>query len=162
MTLFEDAVQKLKKNHYSVTKERQAVIRAMTAHLYECLTIHEIYVYSADLLPSISVPTVYRGVSLFCALHILRRLQFNMQHSYYELIGSEENENHPYCICRHCGRILGIFDPRVLEIFSVCKQKIDDSYNFRIESTNLIYYGLCKTCEQQEKHKINSKGGESM
>jgi len=54
------------------------------------------------------------------------------------------------------------FDPRVLEIFSVCKQKIDDSYNFRIESTNLIYYGLCKTCEQQEKHKINSKGGESM
>jgi Fe2+ or Zn2+ uptake regulation protein len=149
MIISKKILQILQGNNYRLTKGRLAVLQVMTAHPYECLTTRQIYACSVKVLSSISVPTVYRVVSLFCSLHILHKLRINVRGCFYELIEAGK-EKHPYCVCRQCGKIFSIFDTQVLKAFSNCEQEINNSYNFQIETTNLIYYGICKTCHNKK------------
>jgi len=149
MIVSKKILQILQGNNYRLTRGRLAVLQVMAAHPYECLPTLQIYAYSVEVLSTISVPTVYRIVSLFCSLHILHRVRINGRGYFYELIAAE-NENHPYCVCRQCGKIFSVFDTQVLKAFSNCEQEINTFYNFQIETTNLIYYGICKTCHKRK------------
>ena len=149
MTLIYDMLAQLEAHHCRITKRMRAVLQAAADHRQECLTAREIHAYAEKCLPGISIATVYRIISSFCKAGILRPLQTGTRVSHYELISGERYADHPCCICRKCGQIIGIFDPRMRELLSECVRVIGDSGGFQIDSLQVIGYGLCETCSRQ-------------
>ena len=139
-------VRLLGENGHRVTTQKHAVLQALFEHDRSHLTVEEIYECTKNILPSISIATVYRAVSFLEQAKVLRKLRTDDIHLCYELIHPDEPEGHPHCICTQCGKTFGITENSVVHMFTVCKQAIESRYHFRIDLQNTLYYGLCETC----------------
>lgn len=136
----------LGENGHRMTAQKHAVLQALFEHDRSHLTVEEIYECAKNILPSISIATVYRTVSFLEQAKVLRKLRMDDKHYCYELIHPDEPERHPHCICTKCGKTFGITEDSVAHLFTVCEQAIESHYHFRIDLQNILYYGLCETC----------------
>lgn len=88
--------------------------------------------------PDLSLGTVYRNVKLLESKGLVKSVAVVNGCERYDAL----TEMHSHFVCRSCGKILDIFVN--FDVFPAAKIKGIS----RIESHNLIYYGMCEECDR--------------
>ncbi|MGN0345710.1 MAG: transcriptional repressor [Lachnospiraceae bacterium] len=115
-------------------------------------TAEIIYENVKEIIPSISLGTVYRNLNLLSELGEIKSLQTRDNKIHYDA----DTSNHQHFICNRCKQISDIF--------------IDMSPQLKIASESLMpgkmleyevyYYGICKQCEERDCKKTDNEKNE--
>ena len=113
------------------TKQRN-VIFDIVNNSYEHLTAYQIYDLARNIIPNISLGTVYRNLSYLVDDNKIRQIDVN------GTLRFDRNVNHAHFICTKCGDIHDVFDSIFYD-----KEYIDGNlvidYDIKIK-------GICKKC----------------
>lgn len=137
-------------NDYKFTKQREFIFQSLINADHRHITPEELYEMVHKQNSSIGIATVYRTLSIFEDLGIIKRQEFENQVNRYELTGKDENHDH--LICTNCGKI------QEVNLYSISdtKEKVYDKYKFKMSDYSLKVYGLCPQCQENlDKEKEN-------
>ena len=99
-------------------------------------TIDEIFEEARKDIPSLSVSTIYRNLTVLEEDRLIRRIPNKTGKDIYE---STCKEKHSHFLCLNCGRIIDYCDEKKP------RKVYDDSGNLVYESIKNSY-GICKSC----------------
>jgi len=88
---------------------------------------------------SIDKATIYRILTSFISLNIVKEVYFNDREARYELIG---NEHHHHLVCESCGDIKDVELSEENLLNEVKKQT-----SFQVKSHSLEFFGTCRKCQ---------------
>lgn len=108
-----------------------SVLRASTAHP----TAEQIYEAVREVLPNVSLGTVYRNIRQLADSGEILTLETEDTRSHYD----GNTAPHRHFVCGVCGRILDLF-------FDVEAPPELLARGFLVESEKCIYYGTCPDC----------------
>lgn len=130
-----------------LTEPRQAVIQALE-NMPGHHTAEEIFFNVHKRYPGIGLATIYRTLDLLVRLGIVRRYNFWSGGTKYELIKKEEKHHH-HLICKECGKVLDYDDflKEERELVQKIEKVLSERHNFKIDSHNLVFYGICENCQ---------------
>lgn len=100
-------------------------------------TVDEIYMALSPNMPTLSKTTVYNTLGLFAERGAVRILTLDEKNARYDV----DISAHAHFMCRTCGKVYDLFDVKP-EIF-----KLPKSNEFKIESAEVSYTGVCAKCE---------------
>ena len=136
-------IEKLKKDNIRITPQRQEMILILK-NSQEHVTADEIYKKLVKQFPSVSIATVYNNLKLFVNIGFVKELQFGEGLSKFEWL----EKDHYHIICSDCGKIEDFYYPQLKEVESFAK----DLTKFNIKKHHLLFYGLCKNCNEQQEN----------
>ncbi len=122
-----------------LTPQRQAVFEAVLrdgGH-FEAEGLAE---YLRNHRPRVSRATVYRTLELMRECHLLEKLDFEDQGSFYEL--TLPGGHHDHLICVKCGLVTEFNDPPLEKL----QQGVCQRYGFKETHHSLRIFGLCEAC----------------
>lgn len=102
-----------------------------------------IYQEARQVLPDISLGTVYRNLNLLKKLGKIQELNYGSGQSRYD----GNPENHYHFVCEKCSRVLDLDLP----VVSTLDEQIARDYGFKVFHHRLEFYGLCKDCQEDDK-----------
>lgn len=129
--------QHLKRHGYSVTKSRHIVFAALEDK--EALTMTDLVAACGQQLDR---ATVYRTISLFEELGIVRRLQIGWKYK-LELTDSFSNHHH-HLTCTKCGSVTPLSEDIDLE---ERLKELTALYHFKPSDHQIEIRGLCHSCQ---------------
>lgn len=138
--------EKLKQKGCKLTLQRRSVLDVLIKHCNEHLSTEEIYDFVKENYPEIGLATVYRTVQLFEEMGIVDRLNFDDGCSRFELSSEDTVHHHHHLICESCNKVFEVENDLLEEI----EKEIERKYKFTIHDHNVMFYGICKDCEQKE------------
>ncbi len=103
-------------------------------------TAETVYMEVSKELPMISLSTVYRNLNTMAEEEMLLKLDFGNEARY-----DADTSFHHHAYCTNCHVIFDVFDDKITDFFNE-HVEID---NFEIEQTMIIFYGHCKSCEDE-------------
>lgn len=130
--------QHLKSHGFSITDARHVVFTALEDK--EALTMAELVTACGDELDR---ATVYRTISLFEELGIVRRIQIGWKYK-LELTDSFSNHHH-HLTCTVCGMVTPLSEDIDLE---ERLKELTALYHFKPSDHQLEIRGLCHACQQ--------------
>ena len=103
-----------------------------------------IYNRVKQIIPDISLGTVYRNLNLLSDQKKIRRLDVGDGTIHFDATTSP----HYHMVCDECGSITDIFisDEEILPLFN----KVQEATQEHISSADILFHGICKGCL---KHK---------
>lgn len=125
----------LRRSGYSMTKQRQLIFDILTGQ--EPLTMHELYERAKGQIDRASV---YRIVTLFEQLAIVRRL--NIGWKYKIELSDTFAEHHHHLTCLHCHKVIPI-NERALEAFIT---NLAADHTFKPVEHQVEIQGYCSSC----------------
>ena len=137
----EDAERLLRRHGLQVTAQRLAVLRAVSTHPHA--TADELADDVRGSIGSISRQAVYDTLGTLVEKGLARRIQPARSPARYE---DRVGDNHHHLVCRTCGVTVDI-DCAVGE--APCLTAEDD-HGFEIEEAEVIYWGYCPDCRNQD------------
>ncbi|MDQ0287837.1 Fe2+ or Zn2+ uptake regulation protein [Desulfofundulus luciae] len=132
-------IERLKKNGLRLTVQREVILNALIAKSNEHPSAEDLYREARQKCPGIGRATVYRTLSLFQRLGLVRRLQLMDGSSRYEING----DPHAHFICLGCGRVFE------LEASPLLGSSPSGKQDFQIFGYSLRIFGLCSKCRVQ-------------
>lgn len=138
--------EKLKEKGCKLTLQRRSVLDVLIKHCNEHLSTEEIYDMVKENYPEIGLATVYRTVQLFEEMGIVDRLNFDDGCSRFELASEDTVHHHHHLICESCNKVYEVENDLLDEI----EKEIEKKYKFKIHDHNVMFYGICRDCEQKE------------
>lgn len=142
-----DFKEKLKEKGCKLTMQRRSVLDVLMEHNAEHLSTEEIYEKVKDKFPEIGLATVYRTVQLFEEMGIVDRLNLDDGCSRFELAKEGTVHHHHHLICEQCNKVFEVEHDLLDEI----EKEIESKYGFIIHDHNVMFYGICKDCEKNNK-----------
>lgn len=130
--------------------QRRSVLDVLIKHCNEHLSTEEIYDFVKENYPEIGLATVYRTVQLFEEMGIVDRLNFDDGCSRFELSSEDTVHHHHHLICESCNKVFEVENDLLEEI----EKEIERKYKFKIHDHNVMFYGVCKDCEQKNNRYI--------
>jgi Fur family transcriptional regulator, stress-responsive regulator len=121
-----------------VTRPRMAVLSAVHAHPHA--DTQSLLGAVRGELSDVSQAAVYEVLNALTEAGLVRRIQPQGTFARYE---SRTGDNHHHVICRTCGVIADV-DCAVGE--APCLEP-SDHHGFVIDEAEVIYWGLCSTCQ---------------
>jgi len=103
-------------------------------------TIQELCEKVTTVDSSIGQATVYRNVSKLCEEGILTKISVGIDH--YDYI---KNPHYHLC-CYKCLKLYDVFDESYFD-----KSLIEKKHNVKIDSSSVLFYGVCSNCLSDEK-----------
>lgn len=100
-------------------------------------TIDEIYLALSPTMPTLSKTTVYNTLHLFVEKGAVRELLLDEKNARYDVDMSE----HAHFYCKSCGKVYDLFNLET-SLF-----EIPTHTNFKIDSVEISYMGLCNSCK---------------
>jgi len=91
--------------------------------------------------------TIYRTIEAFRTSHAVRRLDFEEDCAYYELLDPARDRH--YMICTHCRRRLDVEGCMIGKILPAILARIPECAEITHHSVK--YFGICKRCAKKEK-----------
>ncbi len=102
-------------------------------------TVLEIFSAVKSKKSIIDKATVYRILTSFMELQVVREIHFGDREARYEL---SDSEHHHHLVCESCGDIKDI---------SLCEKalldEVQEQSSFKIKSHSLEFFGTCKKCQ---------------
>ena len=92
--------------------------------------------------------TVYRVLSQFEAVGLVRRLHFEYERSVFEL---NRGKHHDHLVCLGCGKIMEFLDDLIEER----QLKVARESGFTMTDHSLNIYGHCQTCSEQQEIQVD-------
>jgi Fur family ferric uptake transcriptional regulator len=134
-------IDTLKQHGYKLTRQRRAVIRAITSS-QDHLTPAAVYEKVHLGYPKIGLATIYRTLDKLAQLGLICELHAGGScHSY--TIGTAGHHHH--LICSNCGTVIDFcgYDLGNLE------RKLTSETGFHINDHLLEFIGLCQSCQEK-------------
>jgi Fur family ferric uptake transcriptional regulator len=129
----------LRDHGYRLTSPRWlvwSVLRSADGHL----TADEIAVRVNEADPSVNISSVYRSLTLFEDLDLVRESHLGIDGSARWEVAHPDD--HFHMVCRRCGRV----DHHVGELVEQIRSHLGDHHAFDPESIDLVVTGLCGHC----------------
>lgn len=122
-----------------VTPQRLLIYRTVTERAQH-LTAEDVQRRVAEVLPGVSLPTVYATLDLFVQLGLLGRISTGVGPTIFD---SRVDQRHAHMVCTQCGRI---FD---LDVSPAPDSALDRAraQGFAPAAGQLIIYGTCADCQ---------------
>lgn len=132
-------IEKLREAGFRITEQRKALIKSIL-NFKSPFTAEE--VHSKLKLKGIDLTTVYRSLSSFVDVDLLRTVDFADGTLRYEY-AAHEDEHHHHVICKKCQKV---------EAVEVCDVQIQEELVEKLGYTNishrLEFFGICKQCKK--------------
>lgn len=137
MTIALDVHRSLRDVGLRVTKQRTAVLEAVTAHPHaDTRAIIEV---ARESIPDLSHQAVYDALRTLTGAGLLRCIEPAGSAARYE---TRTDDNHHHLVCRSCSQIVDI-DCAVGA--APCLTPSHD-HGFVIDEAEVVFWGLCPTC----------------
>jgi Fur family ferric uptake transcriptional regulator len=154
-----------------LTRQRNAVFSAFS-DAGRVLTAPEILAHAREIVPEISLSTVYRQVSLLLADGEIAKVELPGEPARYEVAckpdphakdhghakhdghdghdAHEAGHHHHYFHCANCGQVF---------LLHACPGPMDDlaPKGFQVKSHEVTLYGLCASCAEKEAKAPKSR-----
>ncbi len=127
----------LKDYDLKVTPQRIAIVEELYKNGH--MNIDDLYRNLLSKFPSISLATIYKNVNAMVEKVFLSEVKIPESKSVYELV----KEEHAHLVCSSCGSVCDM----MLDVSSLVKEA-NTLTNFRIESTNVVFGGICSKCNK--------------
>ncbi len=132
---------RLHQRGYRLTRPRRAVLAAMRES-ERALTPAEIHELSSKHFYRLGLVTVYRTLSLFNRLSLVRQVHLpNGEHAY---MLARPGHYHAL-ICRVCGRTVEVAG---LENLPQLIKEVEERTGFKVEDHRMEFFGVCPDCLQ--------------
>ena len=105
-------------------------------------TASDVFAAARELLPSISLATVYNSLRFLKEASLIREIRFGDGASRYD----RETERHDHAICSACGKLVDFDLPQTADLLRPAARKS----HFRPESVHLTLVGVCPDCRSPE------------
>jgi len=144
-TLLETFKQLLKENGLKFTRQRESVLKV----LYE----NEGHFTPEDLSSlirqqytelAVSIPTIYRTLSLLENSGIVDSISFGAKGKKYEL---GLKEHHDHLICVQCGKLIEFQDT----LIEKRQEEIAKQFNFKMTGHTMNITGICEACQNTKQ-----------
>lgn len=113
-----------------------ALLHETKAHHWSAEALYQKLVEHGD---DLGLATVYRVLTQFEMVGLVKRHQFDMDHSVFEL---NQGEHHDHLVCVECGAVEEFVDDAIERQ----QEEIAKKFHFQMKDHRLIIYGLCKNC----------------
>ncbi|MEV0061201.1 Fur family transcriptional regulator [Nocardia sp. NPDC058379] len=139
-----DACRLLREAGLRVTAPRIAVLDAVAALPHS--DAETIATAARARLGAVSTQAVYDVLSACVRVGILRRIEPAGSPARFE---TRTGDNHHHLVCRSCGLVV---DTDCVTGAPPCLQPADD-HGFAIDEAEVVFWGLCPDCRNQEAAK---------
>lgn len=133
----DDALQLIKSKGQRVTSQKKEVLCALRK---KPLTVVEIFQSVNTKRMRVDKATIYRILTGFMELGIVREIFLKGREARYELTSSD---HHHHLVCEECGSIEDVSLCEDLLLKEVKKQS-----SFKIKSHSLEFFGSCQNCQR--------------
>lgn len=130
---------KIKSLGLSVTPVRLAVLEALT-HSPHAEALH-IFDHVQKNIKTTSIQAIYKNLNVLVDVGLVREIKPMGMSSLYE---TRVGDNHHHLVCRNCGTVQ---DTHCLGA-APCLVPAD-SKGFDIDEAEIIFWGICSTCQSQ-------------
>jgi Fur family transcriptional regulator, ferric uptake regulator len=131
--------QELRKAGLKVTLPRVKVLQLLENAKPRHMSAEDIYRALVEAGDDVGLATVYRVLTQFEAVDIVKRHYFEGGHSVFEL---NQGHHHDHLVCVKCARIEEFVD----EVIEERQLQIAESAGYKITDHSLNIYGVCAGC----------------
>jgi Fur family transcriptional regulator, ferric uptake regulator len=110
--LFEEALNYLKEGGFRLTKPREMIVRAAVSFA-EPFHAEDLQTKARQLDPEISLATIYRTLPMLLDSHLIREVELNREHRYYE-VNREQSPAAFHIICADCEQVIQVQDECIM------------------------------------------------
>ena len=149
--LFEEALSYLKAGGFRLTKPRELIVRAAVAFAGP-FHAEDLLAKARQLDPEISLATTYRTLPMLLDSHLIREVELNREHRYYE-VNREQSPAAFHIICADCEQVIQVQD----ECIMLRERFLANSLGFKPLKLNVRIEANCLdlhekgTCERRAK-----------
>lgn len=139
--------QQIKKAGLKVTGPRMKILEIMERETSDNdvhLSAEDVYKLLLKADEEIGLATVYRVLTQFEQAGILKRHNFEGNHSVFEI---NNGDHHNHLICVKTGKVVEFYD----DVIAKRQREIAKKYGFTLEDHSLILYGVYEGGEEQEE-----------
>lgn len=137
-------IENLKKHNLKVTPQRLIIY----SYLYNN-PIHPsaetIYNNIKEENPTISLATVYKTLNSLKEAQLIQLINIGEDSFRYDI----ETDPHFHIICKKCNNIKDYYPNN--NFISSIKDDIERKTNFKLNSEQMYFYGICEVCETSNK-----------
>ena len=135
---------------YRLTMPRQAILEALTRS-NKHLSAEDIYLAVRKVYPEVGLTTVYRTLDILSQMGLVFKFDFGDGRSRYELAKGPNVTHHHHLVCRGCGRVIDYseFVEKEKSFLKEIEATLSKKYNFKINSHQIHFYGLCSSCQRR-------------
>ncbi len=138
---------------FRITVPRQAILDLLN-RTHEHLSAEDIYLEVHKIYPAIGLTTVYRTLELLVNMGLVFKFDFGDGRARYELSqGPGTLKHHHHLVCTGCGRVIDYteFIEQEKELVHRTERELSRKYNFKIDSHQIQFLGLCHNCQKENK-----------
>src|SRR5215470_10406859 len=106
--LFQEALNYLKEGGFRLTKPREVIVRAAVSFT-EPFHAEDLLAKARELDRLISLATIYRTLPMMLDSHLIREVELNREHRYYE-VNREQSPASFHIVCSDCQQVIQVQD----------------------------------------------------
>ncbi len=129
-----------KKGKKRMTKQRKIILNVLK-NTKTHPTADWVYDQVREVLPNISLGTVYRNLKVLKEMGEIRELDYGSTYSRFD----GNPENHYHFVCNHCDRVYDLDLPVEENLLN----KAQEQSSHKIEEHRLEFYGACDHCQEE-------------
>lgn len=126
-----------------VTGPRLKILNLFENNPERHLSAEDVYRLTIEKNMNIGVATVYRVLSQFEEVGILKSHHFDTGKAVFEL---EKGEHHDHIVCVECGKITEFFDNEIEEL----QNSVAKKHGYEIIDHSMYMYGVCGECRKRK------------
>ena len=156
MFCFEEALNYLKEGGFRLTKPREVIVRAAVSFA-EPFHAEDLLAKARAAGSEISLATIYRTLPMLLDSHLIREVELNREHRYYE-VNREQSPAAFHIVCVDCKQVIQVQD----ECIMLRERFLANSMGFkplklsvRIEATCLDLHEK-GTCERRARASLEN------
>jgi len=134
-------------NGLKVTPQRQLIFRLMHGNETHP-TAEGLFQTASDLMPGISLRTVYQTLADLASMGELRSLDLGTGASRFD----PNTDDHHHVVCSSCGEVRDVY------VAGSDRLKVDGLDGFRIEEASILFSGTCVTCASDTVSRASARG----
>ena len=108
---------------------------------------------------NIGLATIYRSLSLFIHLNIIKKVEID-NITYYEMKIFSKNPFHIHFKCSKCGSIIDINNKYINIDYIGIIRKLEQEENFEVDDSDIMFKGICDKCKEDIKWQDQQNLGE--
>lgn len=134
--------QDLRKAGLKVTLPRIKILELLETSKPHHLSAEDIYKTLLDQGEDVGLATVYRVLTQFEAVGIVQRLNFENNHSVFEIM---QDSHHDHLVCQSCNKVLEFSN----DLIENEQHEVAKKFGFILTGHSLNLYGFCSDQECQ-------------
>jgi Fur family transcriptional regulator, ferric uptake regulator len=135
--LFKEALNYLRERGFRLTKPREVIVRAAVSFV-EPFHAEALLAKARGIDRLISLATVYRTLPMLLDSHLIREVELNREHRYYE-VNREQSPSAFHIICADCDQVIQVQDDCIM----LRERFLANSLGFRPVKLNVRVSATC-------------------